>query len=649
MKMKFISMILALLGLTIMFKISAQEPEFSWSALYGENRFMQSANTLIELPDGGFIIAGNKRVDTALYKDQVIVWKIDQEGTQLWSRTYGGEGYTQGSSMVQTPDGGFIITGSIHFGSGAEADIWVLKINADGDSLWSYQYGGASTDAAYCIKPTSDNAYIITGFNSIPASELGDQLYLLKIDADGQEIWSKTYGDKYQNHGFSVQETLDGGFIVTGESYRSYSGNADIWILKTDYKGDTLWTRMYGMEKDDVGKVIVENPADESCLIIAHVTQVVIENEKTHYLFPFQVICLDKNGNLLWSKYYGKDYYNRAYSEYITQDGKLMVGGTSMSSDGSESKIFMWKIDPSTGDSIQKISYTESVPVSGGVFLQTSDFGYLISGKKGRAPAATAYNSYLIRLNWLSATTAIYQERMDINLDLAEAETLDKLLVDISQDEVLGLSVKIGELLHPDAGDLEIILEHEGISVTLVNQPPNSGANFLNTVFFDGASQSIRQASAPYTGIYRPEEPLSAFEGTDPRTEWTLKVIDHGISGGKKSDDRKLNSWGLKLILNDEESYIKNLESAGNSLIQNVFPNPFKGQTSITIKLPAREHVILDVLDIQGRKLLTLVNDIMESGEHQIFWDASGISPGSYIVKLSCDGEREFRKIVLVK
>ncbi|MFQ5868905.1 MAG: hypothetical protein ACE5JC_03275, partial [Candidatus Zixiibacteriota bacterium] len=114
-----------------------------------------------------------------------------------------------------------------------------------GDTLWTRAYGGSGYDRGYSVQQTSDGGYIIAGYTE--SFGAGDyDVYLLKTDSSGDTLWTRTYGGSDWDRGYCIQQTSDGGYIITGESWSFGAGYSDVYLLKTDSSGDTLWTRTYG-------------------------------------------------------------------------------------------------------------------------------------------------------------------------------------------------------------------------------------------------------------------------------------------------------------------------------------------------------------------------------------------------------------------
>jgi len=159
------------------------------------------------------------------------------EAVITFERTYGGTGYDYGNSVQETQDGGYIIAGVTEsFGAG-EYDVYLIKTDSIGDTIWTKTYGGTDDDFGYSVQETQDGGFIIAGRTSSFGAGNGD-VYLIKTDAVGATVWTKTYGGTDDDGGCSVQETQDGGFIIAGWTNSFGAGWEDVYLIKTDSLGN---------------------------------------------------------------------------------------------------------------------------------------------------------------------------------------------------------------------------------------------------------------------------------------------------------------------------------------------------------------------------------------------------------------------------
>ncbi len=128
------------------------------------------------------------------------------------------------------------------FGAG-DSDAWVIKLDANGNVQWQKTYGGKGDDYAYSIQQTSDGGYIVAG-KTLSFGTGDSDAWVIKLDAKGNVQWQKTYGGEYDDFVHSIQQTSDGGYIVAGYTLSFGAGN-DAWVIKLDAKGNVQWHKTY--------------------------------------------------------------------------------------------------------------------------------------------------------------------------------------------------------------------------------------------------------------------------------------------------------------------------------------------------------------------------------------------------------------------
>lgn len=306
-----------------------------------------------------------------------------------WIKIFGGSGSDIGNSVQQTIDGGYIILGTTEsFGSGG-SDIWLIKTDTNGDTLWSRTFGGSDIDAGKSVQQTTDGGYIITGYTKSFGAG-GNDVWLIKTDANGDTLWTKTYGDTFGDIGNSVQQTTDDGYIITGITNLILANPGlvyqDIWLIKTDVNGDTLWTKIFvdssGLLR---GGNWVQQVSDGGYLITGITNQKGTRPPVWWEVGDLWLVKTDANGDTLWTKTYGisdSGYYNVGNSVQQTSDGGyVIIGKTGLDYNG-DSDIWLLKTN-ADGDTIWTQTFGDSNAWDSGYSVQqTSDDGYIISGRE---------------------------------------------------------------------------------------------------------------------------------------------------------------------------------------------------------------------------------------------------------------------------
>ena len=197
--------------------------------------------------------------------------KTNASGDTLWTRTYGGTRIEEGYSVRQTTDGGYIVAGYTNsFGGARNSDAYLIKTNASGDTLWTRIYGATDYDVAGSVQQTSDGGYIVAGM-TYPFWYLGTDLWLIKTNASGDTLWTKIYGGQSGDEGNSVQQTSDGGYIVAGSTASFGAGASDVYLIKTDADGNAGVEEPRGSKQETVGSVkATPNPFTSFARIRGH-------------------------------------------------------------------------------------------------------------------------------------------------------------------------------------------------------------------------------------------------------------------------------------------------------------------------------------------------------------------------------------------
>ena len=320
--------------------------------------------------DGGYIIAGSTRSFGAGEYDVYLI-KTDSLGDTLWTKTYGGTDWDKGQSAQQTLDGGYIITGwTQSFGAGV-ANVYLIRTNTLGDTLWTKAYGGANIDEGYSVRETTDGGYIIAGRTTSYGA--GDyDLYLIKVDGAGNTTWTKTYGGTYPDMGLCVRQTSDEGYIIVGATSSFGAGGHDVYLVKTDSLGDTLWTRAQGGSYSERGFSVQETQS--GAYITAGLTGSFGPGGSAFYLTK-----TDAAGDTLWTRTYGGSAGDIGHSVQETAEGGYIIAGYTNSFGAGAIDVYLVKTD-SLGDTLWTRTYGGADYDYSYSVQQTQDGGYILAG-----------------------------------------------------------------------------------------------------------------------------------------------------------------------------------------------------------------------------------------------------------------------------
>ncbi|RLF08229.1 MAG: hypothetical protein DRJ60_00880 [Thermoprotei archaeon] len=288
--------------------------------------------------DGGYVIAGyTGNYDAGDY--DVFVVKLDSSGNLSWAKTIGGADYDYGYSIQQTSGGGYVVTGETKSYAAGGSDVFVVKLDSSGNLSWAKTIGGASDDYGYSIQQTSDGGYVITG--STDSYGAGDfDVFVVKLDSSGNLSWAKTIGGASYGYGNSIQQTSDGGYVIAGHTGSYGAGNADVFAVKLDSSGNLSWAKTIGGTNSDYGRSI-QQASDGGYVITGSTYSYGAGNSDVF------VVKLDSSGNFSWAKTIGGADYECSYSIQQTSDGSYVITGFTDSYGAGGFDVFVVKLDSS--------------------------------------------------------------------------------------------------------------------------------------------------------------------------------------------------------------------------------------------------------------------------------------------------------------
>ena len=346
--------------------LPAQAPDTLWTKTYGGSDEDWSYSVQ-QTTDSGYIIVGYT-YSYGIGNQDIWLIKTDASGDTLWTKTFGGGYIDYGRSVQQTADGGYILVGATESFGVSYSDIWLIKTNNSGDTLWTKTFGREYADRGYSVQQTTDGGFIITGYTE--SFGKGGDIWLIKTDASGDTLWTRMFGGEHMDRGYSVQQTADGGYVITGSMSLYYSFDCDVCLIKTDASGDTLWTRTYSGSEPD-GGFSVQQTTDGGYIIIG-------------YTYSFSAGCeawlikTDTFGDTLWTRTFGEGRAS-AKSVQQTSDGGYIITGYKRPPGGTTGDLWLIKTDAS-GDTLWTKTFGGTRYDNGNAVQQTTDGGYIIVG-----------------------------------------------------------------------------------------------------------------------------------------------------------------------------------------------------------------------------------------------------------------------------
>jgi len=569
--------------------------EITFERAYGSN-FPDAAGAVRQTADGGYIVAGYGYFISPMQVVYVYVVKTDSIGDTLWTRTYGDSCQQGGHSIQQTSDGGYVVAGyqRVRRSGGWSPDWYIIKTDPAGDTVWTRTYGFESIDRAYSIQQTQDGGYIVTGMIT-PAGREDRDIWLVKLDSVGDTLWTRTFGsDTVSEVGRSVHQTSDGGFVIAG--YVNYIGfMSDVCLLKTDSFGNQMWMKTY-WDEGALNQGNSVQPTSDGGYIIAATS-----NGGAY------IIKTDFQGDTLWSGVHGGG--GGGASACQTYDGGYIMAGSALY-DSTANDVYVIKFN-SAGDTVWSKHFGGRSGDSGACIRQTADSGYVVAGMTEEY-GTRSWDFYLIKMS------------------------KDGQLIPMKDGMVVSLE------LPPDTVFVD--------STYYVKAVVKNAGNMLDTFYvlatIDGYVDSA---------LVEDLDPGSSYQRwfanwhvpTDDSIVYTMRVCTHAFNDIDTTNDCMQKTIFAYNPTGVEEG-LNRTSVSGFRLWQNS-PNPFHRSTGIQYSLPVECDFTLSVYDVTGSLVDELVDKRQGAGVFRVQWIAESHADGIYFCRLMAGNLTETKKMVLVR
>jgi len=374
--------------------ILSEAPPTEWTRAYGGAN-EEHAYSVVQTGDGGYALAG----ETLSYGGgSVDFWlvKTDSSGNMLWSRTYGGSGGQIAYSMIRTSDGGFALAGYTSETPNFIYDFWLVKTDAAGNQLWSKTYGGLQNDVAYSVVQTSDGGYAVAGVTNAYSGSGAEDALLVKTDSSGNMMWSKTYGGANADGAYSIVQVANGGYAIAGFTL-SY-GVGGFWLVKTDADGNILWSNTYG------------GPGAFACssLVLTGDGGYALAGDTQYPTVGYLLVKADSSGNMLWSKTFATDAPYKCSLIQTTDGGYGLAAQI-----GFDDPDFWFVKTDATGGTMWDATYGGTAGDGATSIIQTSDGGYALAGHTYSYGAGSA-DFWLVKVGATSVSITDEEKQQDI-------------------------------------------------------------------------------------------------------------------------------------------------------------------------------------------------------------------------------------------
>jgi hypothetical protein len=469
---------------------------------------------------------------------------FSQAPDTIWTKNFGGAGDEQGWSVIETSDGGFAAVGFTEsFGAGAE-DVYLVKVDMDGNYQWHQTFGGATKDIGRALRETPDKGFIIVGLTNSYGSGNND-VYLIKTDSLGNQEWTRTIGGSSDDRGYDVQVTPDSGFVIAGLTFSYGPGNADVYVIKTNENGNITWQVAYGNSGPERGWWVKQ--ASDGYIIAGN-------TESFGQGLDVYLLKTNFDGDSVWAKVYGGGGSDRAHSVDVTYDGRFIATGYVGSFGVDATGIWLLKTY-ANGDTVWTQIFDGIDWDAGYTVRETSDRGYIIAGYTYSYGSGGA-DFYFVRTD--SMGSSLWTKTVGGSVD---DRGLD---VDITTD-----------------------------------------GGYISTGFSNSYSSG----------------------GSD------LYIVRLGVDPQGKEEEQALDRDFSMSILGG---------------------NPFQGKIVINLELPYSRQVELSIYNILGQPIKTILDGQIIEGCHSVGWgglDESGreVKSGVYFLKLDAGEYKITRKLLLFR
>jgi predicted secreted protein len=451
----------------------------------------------------------------------------------LWSRTFGGPGSDGCQSIRQTSDGGYVLAGfTSSFGAGGY-DFWLVKTDALGTPIFSRTYGGTSDDICWAVLQTEDGGYLLGGYSASLASGWGG--WLVKTNAIGDTLWTRGYGSSHIRYCcYDVVQTPDGGYLLAGCSQTTT--NLDGWVVKTDANGNGVWSHSWGGPETE--RFYHITPTQDGNYVLTGMT-----NSYGAGGVDAWMVKMSSNGDSLWSRTYGTADLEECHAASQRPNGNFLLGG-----------------------------FEEGVSYQPCYLVETDGNGQLLS-------------------QWM------FGELANNGLIFAEQD-FDGGIIAAGNVGYLGSG----------ASDFAMFKVDEGVHV-----------HTFGGVSWESCACAQRTADGGFV------------------LAGTTESFGMGL----------MDMWMVKTT--SETSVDERVTVNPCTFTLSAYPNPFNAVATITFSLPRAGEVKVCALDVVGRLVQVLAARSYPAGTHALNFKADNLPSGTYFARVQAGDRVKTQKLLLVK
>ena len=570
----------------------------------------------------------------------------------LWKKNFGQSSADDfGQSVIEANDGNIVLVGyTASFGAGGN-DIWLIKTTPDGDTIWTKTYGESGDDFGYQLRQTEDNGFIIAGATQSFGSAGGLDFCLIKTDEDGNQLWVKTFGFQNDDMGYSLELTMDGGYILAGEKDAYPEADSDVWIVKTDSIGQMQWEKSYGIETEDERAYTIKQTADGGYILGGQ------KGCSGFSSCDAWLLKLNSLGDTLWTKKFVTPSWSSSFHSIIEVNNSEYVMTGLHWVTGEYWDVWLLKTD-SLGNEIWSRTYDYQNDYDIGYSVQqTIDGGYIVCGSAIVDGGASF--GWIIRTNDLGDT--LWTQEVHSYVKSSVLSSINTTLYSVIQSSN-GDYVVVGNqpILPVSDHAQQVVLLRIASDIIPVELTSFTASVMQNSV-------SLNWQTATETNNSGFEIERSEMSNVKGQTDWQVvgfipgfgtttepksySFIDENLSAGKYKYRLKQidfdgsfeyfpNAFGIEVVITSPTEF---------SLEQN-YPNPFNPSTNIKYTISSRQFVTLKIFNSLGEEIETLVNEFQDAGVHSKLYIVNSTLPsGVYYYQLKSGNFLDTKKMVLLR
>ncbi len=581
--------------------IAHAQPEVDWDHLYGQrNEYGQIRNycwAMTPTIEGGYAMTGDYwdyQGGNPDSRHDVFLIVTDSTGEVLWSQRYADSTSQTATAIVQTEDGGFLLAG--YWGSCGFA----VKTDDEGEEQWRIIYEDEGSGLFRGLVDAGDGTFILSGKKNVN----GGDCWLMKIDEDGEVIWSETYGTDGREGGGEVIKTRDGGFALGGAALFDDDRNWEGLLLKVNGNGEEEWLSTFGTELNEQTLYIVQT-YDGGYAAAGEIAEVEMIPSSDMYLAR-----LDSGGEVLWMESYGGGVETGGEVIYAIQQSRLdhgfILAGANPSSN-PELRIVrtdqhgeeMWNMDIQ-GFSLYGLTGLVELP----------DHSYVVAGTAHR--------------HWI-------ENEPDVPSFFLGKTTPDPLVYEPIELDVTDRSLDFGEVWINSLSALNIEVYNEGLRYGDIDSIVVVEGSDVFSCQIDSAVRLFPEDTTFFSVTFQPSDE-TLYNSTLLLWFGDEQTIEIALSGN---------------------GYVNSAPEEPNALyefaLHEAYPNPFNNAVQIQYSLPDAAEIRIAVYDITGREAAVLFSGSQAAGTHQTFWSSQGVASGSYVLRLESSGVIRTQKLVHIK